>query len=113
MSRLGRPHRPFYRINAIDSRTKRDGKVIETLGWYDPIATDPTKQLEINVDRVKHWLSVGAQPSETLTDVLVKRNLIDGTARKQEIADRIEAKKKAAEVKAANPPSEKKPAPKA
>ncbi len=38
MSRIGRPHRPFYRINAIDSRTKRDGKVIENLGWYDPVA---------------------------------------------------------------------------
>lgn len=108
MSRIGRPHRPFYRINAIDSRTKRDGKVIENLGWYDPVAGEGAKQLELKVDRIKHWLSVGAQPSETLTDVLVKNNIMDGTARKAEIAERIEAKKKAAAKVAANPPGEKK-----
>lgn len=108
MSRIGRPHRPFYRINAIDSRTKRDGKVIENLGWYDPVAPAGGKQLELKVERIKHWLSVGAQPSETLTDVLVKNNIMDGAARKAEIAARIEAKKKTAEKIAANPPSAKK-----
>ncbi len=50
--------------------------------------------LELKVERIKHWLSVGAQPSETLTDVLVKNNIMDGAARKAEIAARIEAKKK-------------------
>jgi small subunit ribosomal protein S16 len=101
MSRMGRPHRPFYRINAVDSRVKRDGSVIENLGWYDPTNTKSAKTLELNAERIKHWLSVGAQPSETVTDLLVKNKLIDGSKRKAEIADRIAAKKVAAEKAAA------------
>ncbi len=80
MSRIGRVHRPFYRISAIDQRTKRNGKVIEPLGWYDPIAKDQTKQVNLNIGRVKHWLSVGAQPSDTVRDILIKMSLVDGTA---------------------------------
>ncbi len=91
MSRLGRPHRPFYRLSAIDQRTKRDGKVIEPLGWYDPMALDATKQLNLNVERIKHWLAVGAQPSETVTDLLIKNNIMDGAKRKEEIQARIKA----------------------
>ncbi len=77
MQRFGRRHRPFYRINAIDKRTRRDGKVIENLGWYDPVAKDPEKQLFLKEDRIKHWLSVGAQPSETVRDFLARAELID------------------------------------
>ncbi|MGQ0628395.1 MAG: 30S ribosomal protein S16 [Phycisphaerales bacterium] len=107
MSRIGRPHRPFYRISAVDSRVKRDGAVIEPLGWYDPMAKGAEKQLELKVDRIKHWIGVGAQPSETVTDLLIKNNIIDGAARKAEIAERIEAKKKAAEKVAAAAASKK------
>ena len=96
MSRVGRPHRPFYRIAAVDSRVKRDGKVIEPLGWYDPMAKGSEKQHDLKVDRIKHWIGVGAQPSETVTDLLIRQNIIDGAKRKEEIAERIEAKKKAA-----------------
>ncbi len=77
MQRLGRRNRPFYRINAIDKRTRRDGKVIENLGWYDPIAKDESKQLSLNGERIKYWLSVGAQPSDTVRDFLAKADLID------------------------------------
>lgn len=77
MQRLGRRNRPFYRVSAIDSRTRRDGAVIELLGWYDPIAKDPAKQLQLNDERVKYWLSVGAQPSETVADILGKRGMGD------------------------------------
>lgn len=80
MQRLGRRNRPFYRINAIDKRTRRDGKVIEALGWYDPIAKDESKQLFLNVERLKYWLSVGAQPSDTVRDFLAKANLVDVAA---------------------------------
>ncbi len=108
MSRLGRPHRPFYRLGAIDQRTKRDGKVIEALGWYDPMALDKSKQINLNVERIKYWLAAGAQPSETVTDLLIANNIIDGAARKVVIADRIEAKKAAAAKAAANASGEKK-----
>lgn len=107
LKRMGRTHRPFYRLNAVDKRTQRDGKIIENLGWYDPVAKDSSKQVELKVDRIKHWLSVGAQPSETVADLLAKHNIIDAEARragrmarvKGKIA-KIEAEKAAAEAKA-------------
>lgn len=69
LKRLGRRHRPFYRINAMDRRAPRDGRVIEQLGWFDPLATDD-RQLSVNVERVDYWLSVGAQPSRTVATLL-------------------------------------------
>ena len=99
MQRLGRRHRPFYRINAIDQRTRRDGRFIENLGWYDPIATNPDRQLKLNAERIKYWLSVGAQPSETMRDILVKNGLMDKAAWEADrkvARERVEAKKAAA-----------------
>ncbi len=69
LKRMGRRHRPFYRINAMDRRSPRDGRVIEQLGWYDPIAPDD-RQLSVKIDRVDYWLSVGAQPSSTVASLL-------------------------------------------
>lgn len=69
LKRMGRTHRPFYRVNAIDKRSPRDGRVIEELGWYDPIAPED-KQLNLKADRIDYWLSVGAQPSETVKSLL-------------------------------------------
>ncbi len=101
MSRLGRPHRPFFRIAAVDSRVKRNGSVIEELGYYDPMVLDSSKQLQLNQERVKYWLSVGAQPSETVADMLAKLNLIDAAARKQRHDRRVAAAKAATEKAAA------------
>ncbi len=67
---MGRCHRPFYRLGAMDRRSPRDGRVIEQLGWFDPIA--PDNQINFNADRVKHWLAIGAQPSETVANLLKK-----------------------------------------
>ncbi len=69
LKRMGRRHRPFYRINAMDRRSPRNGRVIEELGWFDPIAPDD-RQLSINIERIDHWLSVGAQPSRTVATLL-------------------------------------------
>ena len=80
MQRYGRRNRPFYRIAAIEKRARRDGPVIENLGWYNPLAPDVTKQLEINDERVKYWLAKGAQPSDTMRDFLAKRGLVDVVA---------------------------------
>jgi len=76
MQRLGRTHRPFYRIAAAEKRVKRDGKVLENLGWYNPIEKDPEKQLKLNEERIKYWLSVGAQPSDTMMDILGNQELL-------------------------------------
>lgn len=71
LARWGRRNRPFYRIVAADARAKRDGRFLETLGTYNPIshskreAAHHIKRVALNVQRIKYWLSVGAQPSET------------------------------------------------
>ncbi len=72
LKRFGRRNRAFYRINAIDIRRARDSKVIEELGYYDPIAKEPENQLKIDRERVEYWLSVGAQPSDTVKNLLLK-----------------------------------------
>lgn len=70
LKRFGRTHRSFYRVSAIDSRSPRDGKVIEELGWYDPNSKDADKQFNLNRERIEYWLGVGAVPSETVRDLL-------------------------------------------
>jgi small subunit ribosomal protein S16 len=81
LKRMGRTHRPFYRLNAMDRRSPRDGRVIEELGWYDPVAPED-RQLKINTERVDYWLSVGAQPSRTVK-TLLKRIDCDPTPGKK------------------------------
>ena len=75
MKRFGRTNRAYFRINAVDSRTSRDGRVIEELGSYDPHAPDDRK-VTLNAERVRYWLSVGAQPSETVRSFLKKAGLL-------------------------------------
>lgn len=69
LKRMGRRHRPFFRLNAMDKRSPRDGRVIEELGFYDPIAPED-KQLNLKAERVTHWLKVGAQPSDAARSLL-------------------------------------------
>ena len=73
LKRQGRKNHPFYRLNAMDSRSPRDGRVIEQLGYYDPMNKDKAKQFLANNDRCKYWLDNGAVPSETVSSLL-KRN---------------------------------------
>ena len=75
LKRLGRTHKPFYRLNAVDSRSPRDGRVIEQLGFYDPINLDKTKQFSANLERCRYWLDHGAVPSETVSSLLKKNGL--------------------------------------
>ena len=72
---MGRRHRQFFRINAIESRTPRDGRVLEKLGHYDPIAKDPTKQIVLNHERTKYWLEKGAIPSDTVAQILLREGI--------------------------------------
>jgi small subunit ribosomal protein S16 len=72
MTRMGKRNRPYFRINAIDSRTPRDGKIIEKLGHYDPIEKDKSKQVVLDTERVKYWLDKGAIPSDTVSEILLK-----------------------------------------
>lgn len=74
LRRMGANNQPFYRIVAVDSRVKRDGKYIECIGWYDP-KPEPLK-LTVDTDLAIKWLSVGAQPSETVRSLLRRAGVL-------------------------------------
>ena len=71
LTRGGAKKRPFYHIIVTDSRSARDGRNIERIGFYNPVAIGGEKRVELNLERVKHWLSKGAQLTDKVA-VLVK-----------------------------------------
>jgi small subunit ribosomal protein S16 len=71
LARGGSKKRPFYNVVAADSRNRRDGRFIERVGFYNPVANEGQEKLRISLDRVQHWVSNGAQLSGTV-DRLVK-----------------------------------------
>ena len=93
MKRMGRRHRPFFRINAVEKREKRDGRVIEELGWYDPLVKDASEGVKINAERVKHWISQGAEPSESVLDLLIRHNVVADERLVARRNERIERRK--------------------
>ena len=74
LSRIGSKKRPYYRIVVIDKRRARNGRFLEVVGNYNPIA-DPV-QMEVNAERAQYWLSKGATPSETVRSILRKKELV-------------------------------------
>jgi small subunit ribosomal protein S16 len=68
--RVGRRHRPFFRINVVDGRTPRNGKILETIGHYDPIEKDKDKQVVLNSEKAKYWLDKGAIPTASAAELL-------------------------------------------
>ncbi len=93
LKKMGRKARPFFRMCAVDSREPRDGKVIEELGYYDPMVRDTDARAILKGERIDYWLSVGAQPTEK-AKVLIKKYGSKGThADKQKAAlDRVRTK---------------------
>jgi small subunit ribosomal protein S16 len=73
--RMGKRNRPFYRLAAFDQHQRRDGRPLEILGYYNPFETAKTKKYDLKADRIKHWLSVGAQPTENVAVVLRKHGI--------------------------------------
>ena len=94
MKRLGRRHRPFYRICAMDSRSPRDGRAIEELGHYDPMVRETDARAVLNNERIDYWLGVGALPTENVK-VLIKKYGTSGTHLDQQktALERIAAQK--------------------
>ena len=74
LKRLGTKMRPYYRIVVMDSRKPRDGRALEEVGIYHPISPEDQK-LELNEERIRDWLSKGAQPSATVKKLLNKKNI--------------------------------------
>eukprot|EP01138_Halocafeteria_seosinensis_P001503 gb/GECG01001541.1/.p1 GENE.gb/GECG01001541.1/~~gb/GECG01001541.1/.p1 ORF type:complete len:163 (+),score=9.79 gb/GECG01001541.1/:1-489(+) len=78
LARFGGRNRPFYRIVAVDSRRPRDGMPLEYVGTYDPLPSqkDGIKEVRMKVDRIKYWLSVGAQPSDVVSFLFWKAGIM-------------------------------------
>jgi small subunit ribosomal protein S16 len=119
LSRGGAKKRPYYRIVVTDSRSPRDGRFIEKLGTYNPLlAKDSPERVKMDADRIKHWLSVGAQPSDRVLRFLdaagIKERAARNNPKKAEPGDkakeRVEARAakeaEAAEAAAAPAPAE-------
>jgi small subunit ribosomal protein S16 len=103
MKRSGRKNRPCYRISVADSRAPRDGRTLEALGLYDPIALKEEMQLKLDVERARYWLEQGAQPKvkrdrsgrKKATATRARRKS-DKAARSSAKTARLEARRKAA-----------------
>ena len=121
LSRGGAKKRPYYKIVVTDSRKARDGKFIERIGSYNPLlAKDDPDRVKLDTDRAKHWLSVGAQPSDRVLRFLDAAGIMErqprnnpqkaepGEKAKERVEERAEKEKAAAEAAAA--PAEEAPA---
>jgi len=136
LSKGGRKKRPFYRIVVADKRMPRDGRYIERLGTYNPLlAKDDENRVNLNEDRIKHWLGEGAQPSYRVAVFLGKAGLapmpatpnnpnkgqpsektkmrVEEKAEKQKAKAEADAAAKEEEAAAAAAPAEEAPAPEA
>jgi small subunit ribosomal protein S16 len=78
LKRTGRRNRPCYRISVADSRWKKEGRTLETLGLYDPLAPRAEMQSNLNVDAARRWLGTGAQPSLTVYSLFKKHGVYEG-----------------------------------
>jgi len=74
LKRMGSKGAPSYRIVVADARSPRDGRIIENIGWYNP-RTEPST-INVDQDRAKHWLSVGAQPTESVASLLKRAGVL-------------------------------------
>jgi small subunit ribosomal protein S16 len=74
LMRMGMKGAPSYRVVVADARSPRDGRIIENIGWYNPL-TDPST-INIDANRAKHWLGVGAQPTESVNSLLIRAGIV-------------------------------------
>lgn len=93
MTRMGRRHRPFFRINAMESRTPRDGRILEKLGHYDPLEKDADKQYVLNKERIEYWLSQGAIASDTVAEIFKNKLQLAMPQYEAKVARRARARK--------------------
>ncbi|HSG87595.1 MAG TPA: 30S ribosomal protein S16 [Pseudomonadales bacterium] len=70
LARTGAKKRPFYHLTVAESSCKRDGKFIERLGFFNPIATGKAQRLKVDLERAEYWISVGAKPSERVLQLI-------------------------------------------
>lgn len=111
LSRAGRVHLPYYHICVFNSRTRRDGRPVEQLGFYDP--KSEKEPIRIDLERAKYWLSVGARPSATVATILKQQGVSSSEwSTKKELTPKqkerkTEAKKASTKKAAAKRPAKK------
>jgi small subunit ribosomal protein S16 len=111
MKQMGRKHRPFYRICAMDIRTPRDGRVLEQLGTYDPMIPETDARVVLDLERIQHWINHGATPSENVK-VFLKKYGTAGThieAQKQAVDRLAQTRRRREPIQVAKAPKQKKP----
>lgn len=70
LARGGSKHRPFYNVIVTDSRSRRDGRFIERVGSYNPVANEKQERVRLNADRLNHWIAQGAQVSDSVAKLI-------------------------------------------
>ena len=114
LARSGAKKRPFYHISVADSRMPRDGRFVERVGYYNPIASGQEVRLEVNVERIDYWISKGAQPSDRVLNLLKQnKETPEQTEKRLAVKDAKRVKKlalKAAAKQAEEAPAEEAPA---
>ncbi|MGL6225379.1 MAG: 30S ribosomal protein S16 [Thermoguttaceae bacterium] len=112
LKKMGRKHRPFFRMCVMDARCPRDGRVLEEVGTYDPMVPETDARALLNAERIVYWLGVGAQPSDKAA-VLIKKYGQNGThlSAQQSALERLAQKRRrpsVSEIPAPQPRSRKK-----
>jgi len=97
LARTGAKKRPFYHLTVAEASDKRDGRFIERVGFFNPIAAGGAQRLKVDLERVEYWISVGAKPSDRVTDLIKEARKVG--------AQVIEAPKPAAKPEAAAAPA--------
>ncbi len=77
LRRMGSKKKPFYRLVVADSRSPRDGRFIEEVGFYNPVARGDNQEVKINEESVIKWLKNGAKPTDTVRAILAKEGVLD------------------------------------
>jgi len=80
LARQGSKKNPFYHITVADRASKRDGRFVERVGFYNPVAKGASEGLRVGLDRVDYWLSVGAKPSDSVQKLIRRARGNDATA---------------------------------
>ena len=103
MRQQGRTNCATYRVVVTDVRTKRDGKYVEALGWYNPLANQEDMLVSLKPDRIQYWLELGAEPSERVCNLLAKvapdvlrRHTQKAVLHRAKMAEKRKARNKAA-----------------
>ena len=114
LARSGAKKRPFYHISVADSRMPRDGRFVERVGYYNPIASGQEVRLEVNLERIDYWISKGAQPSDRVLNLLKQnKETPEQTEKRLAVKEAKRVKKlalKAAAKQAEEAPAEEAPA---